>query len=85
MIYKNAEIYNAAEIEGNKKDGGIIWYRMPKAVMQKLEADNGKAMNVSSTGVEIRFVIKSGTAVVRMQSISDSSLHTCFHIYRGGI
>lgn len=85
MIYKNAEIYNASEIEVNEKDGSMTWYRMPKAVMDKLEMPNGKRLNMSSTGVEIRFVIKSGDAVVRMQAVSDKIVNACFHVYRGGI
>ena len=85
MIYKNAEIYNASEIEVNEKDGSMTWYRMPKAVMDKLEMPNGKRLNISSTGVEIRFVIRSGDAVIRMQSIADESVNAVFHIYRGGI
>ena len=85
MIYKNAEIHNASDLEINKKDGSMTWYRMPKHLMDKFEAPNGQAMNISSTGVEIRFVIKSGEAVVRMQSISEESVNTCFHIYRDGI
>lgn len=58
---------------------------MPKKLTDKFEAPNGKYMNVSSTGVEIRFVINSGTAVVRMQSTADKSMNSCFHVYRGGI
>lgn len=85
MIYKNAQLYNVSDIETDHKDGGVTWYRMPKKLMDKLEAPNGKHMNVCSTGVEIRFVINSGTAVVRMQSILDENINACFHVYRGGI
>lgn len=85
MIYKNAQLYNVSDIDTDSKDGGVTWYRMPKKLMDKFEAPNGKHMNVFSTGVEIRFVINSGTAVVRMQSILDENINACFHVYRGGI
>ena len=85
MIYKNAEIHNAAEIEINEKDGGITWYRMPKNLTDKFEISNAKKMNVRSTGVEIRFVIKSGNAVVRLRSVSEDGAKGSFHVFRGGI
>ena len=85
MIYKNAQLYNVSDIDIDSKDGGATWNRMPKKLTDKFEAPNGRYMNVSSTGVEIRFVINSGTAVVRMQSTADKSMNSCFHVYRGGI
>ncbi len=83
MIYKNAEIHNAAEIEMSEKDGSMIWYRMPKYLTDKFEISNAKNMNIGSTGVEIRFVIKSGTAEIRMRA--ENSKNNCFHIFRGGV
>lgn len=85
MIYKNVELYNVSDIDTDERDGGITWYRMPKKLMDKFETPGGKHMNVFSTGVEIRFVINSGTAVIRMQSIIDENINACFHVYRGGI
>lgn len=85
MIYKNAEIHNAAELKINNSDGSMEWHRVPKAVIESLDSQQGKDMAVSSTGVEIRFVMKRDTAVIRMQSISKPEVNSCFHVYRGGI
>ena len=85
MIYKNTEIHNAAELEINEKDGSMTWYRLPKSLMDTFELGGGNGMSLSSTGVEIRFVIKSGSAAIKMQSISEPGVTTCFHVYRGGI
>lgn len=85
MIYKNAEIYNVAELEINENDGSMTWYRLPKSLMNNFELDDGNKMNTSSGGVEIRFVIKSGSATIKMQSISEPGVTNCFHVYRGGI
>lgn len=85
MIYKNAEIHNVAEIKINERDGSMTWFRMPEYLMSKFEIERAKDMNVASTGVEIRFVIKSGTATVRMQSLSENGKNSSFHVFRGGI
>ena len=85
MIYKNAEIHNAAELKINKSDGSMEWTRIPQSAIESLDSQQGKNMAVSSTGVEIRFVMKSDTAVIRMQSISKPEVNSCFHVYRGGI
>ena len=85
MIYKKAEIHNVAEIKINEKDGSMTWFRMPGYLTDKFEIPMAKDMNVASTGVEIRFVIKSGTATVRMQSLSENGKNSSFHVFRGGI
>lgn len=81
MIYKNAELYNAEEIIKND-DGSISWLRVPKSVYNAIETEQGKKMAESSTGVEIRFVIKSGSALIRMATQTGDGI---FHVYRGGI
>ena len=82
MIYKNAEIHNAAGLELGK-DGSVMWYRMPKALMDKFELEGGKRMNICSTGVELRFVLKGDSATVTMQAADAGE--TGFHIFRGGV
>lgn len=81
MIYKNIEIYNIAEIVDNG-DGSVSWIRVPSSAYEKTETSQGKNMLVNSTGVELRFVIKSGNAVIKMATKSGGGL---FHVYRGSI
>lgn len=85
MIYKNAELYNVSEIETDDRDGSIKMYRMPKRLSKIFEGENGEFANSNSTGVEIRFVINSGNAIIRMKSACDKSVNAAFHIFRGGI
>jgi len=85
MIYKNAYIHNVADIEIDN-DGSMMWYRMPKNLMDKFDIENAKKMNVGSTGVEIRFVLKGYSATIRMQAVDNGgSTDNSFHIFRGGV
>ncbi len=86
MIYKNIEIFNVAEIY-DCPGGGISWMRVPKNVYETLECgDQARNMAKNSTGVELRFVIKSGDGVViRMAKLEPSNTTNVFHVYRGGI
>ena len=81
MHYKNAELYNIAEIVNNE-DGSISWKRVPSAVYSSLESEQGKRMAVCATGVELRFVLKGDKAVIRMATKEGDGI---FHVYRGGI
>lgn len=81
MIYKNAELYNVEQIIQNE-DGSISWCRVPEKVLNSLESETGSAVAHGSTGVELRFRIKSGKAVIKM---SVSSGEGCFHVYHGAI
>ncbi|MBQ7838893.1 MAG: hypothetical protein IJ390_00145 [Lachnospiraceae bacterium] len=81
MIYKNVEIYNAAELVENG-DGSISWKRVPSSVHRALESEQGKNMAVNATGVELRFVLKGDRAVIRMCTSKEDGV---FHVYRGGI
>ena len=84
MIYKNIEIYNAAEIE-ECEGGGVTWYRLPKTVYEKIESEQGKRMCKGSTGVELRFLQKSDTVKIVMQSLGGKSVVSTFHVYYGNI
>ena len=85
MIYKNAYIHNVAELEIDN-DGSMMWYRMPKNLMDKFDIENAKKMNVCSTGVEIRFVLKGDRATIRMCAVDNGgSTDNSFHIFRGGV
>ena len=85
MIYKNIEIHNIAElIPGD--DGSISWKRVPSFVHKEMEAPNADLVVHNSTGVELRFVIKGDSAIIRMSTLNNSpkSFNT-FHVFRGGI
>ncbi len=85
MIFKNAEFFNCAEIY---PDGdGYSWLRVPSEVDKALESGNQSfRMNRGSTGVEIRFVMKSDTVTLRMQKYAPDDLSvSVFHVFRGGI
>lgn len=85
MLYKNIEIYNAAELIPCQ-GGGVTWRRVPQNVYENMEMEEqGKRMCGNSTGVELRFVIKGDKATVCMQSLSSESSVTSFHVFRGGI
>ena len=80
MIWKNVEIHNAQELI--EKDGGITWTRIPSDVRENMETIYGKRTAVNSTGVELRFIMKSDEVKIRMSSESSTAV---FHVYRGGI
>ncbi len=82
MIYKNAELFNVGEIIENN-DGSVTWLRIPQKVYDKLETgEQGQRMARGATGVELRFVLKGESAVIKM---SCASVDGRFHVYRGGV
>ena len=85
MIYKNTEIHNAEELYDC--GGGVSWLRVPRSVYDALEhGDQARNMAKCSTGVEIRFVIKSGdSATIRMSKLTAADSTNVFHVFRGGI
>ena len=80
MIYKNIEIHNIGELIEND-NGSVSWIRVPSIVYEKMESEQGKSMCKGSTGVELRFVMKSDTVTLRMQTTGEG----IFHVYRGSI
>lgn len=81
MIYKNIEIHNIGEII-EMPNGSVSWCRVPLAVYENMESEQGKAMCKGSTGVELRFIIKSESVTLRMRTIGGEGV---FHVYRGSI
>ncbi len=82
MIYENVELFNVSEITPTD-DGGIHMHRFPLDV----EADfgnQGKKMNVSATGVEIRFRMTDGPVTVRLRMEDPNAIGTVC-IYQGSI
>lgn len=85
MIYKNALFHNVAEIIDNP-DGSISWKRIPSFVHENMEIKRMSDVAYNSTGVEIRFVLKGETAIIRMSaSENENNRFNSFHIYCGGI
>lgn len=81
MLYKNAELHNVEEIVNND-DGSISWMRVPSSVYNVIEIEQGKRMAVCSTGVELRFVLKSDNVIIKMCTKEADGK---FHVFRGGI
>ena len=68
MIWKNVEIHNAAELV--ETDGGVTWTRIPGKIREGMEKEGGKFMAGNSTGVELRFVMKSDEVRIRMAALA---------------
>ena len=84
MQYKNIEIHNTTELITNE-DGSISWIRVPKNVYDQVESDRGKRQLTQATGVELRFVINSKEAKIKMKSLATNGMVTNFHVYFGSI
>ncbi|MBE7037439.1 MAG: hypothetical protein E7404_00890 [Ruminococcaceae bacterium] len=85
MIFKNAKIHNTQELIPHK-DGSVTWCRIPQNVYDNLTTEPGKRAAVGSTGVEIRFVIKSGdSAKITLELLNDKPTRATFQVYYGGI
>lgn len=85
MLYKNVEIWGAAELIDNG-DGSISWKRVPSFVHNKMESKVADIIVHNSTGVELRFVIKGDSATIRMSTYANNPNSSCsFHVYRGNI
>lgn len=65
MIYKNIEIHNAAELIENT-DGSVSFRRVPECVQNSMEIN--KDACECATGTELRFVIKSDFAVIKLRT-----------------
>lgn len=83
MQYKGLEIHHVGHLVS--LENGVTWLRIPEPVHQSLESDMGKWMAKTAIGVELRFVIKSGTAKITMKSLSSPAVMTTFHVFHGGI
>lgn len=85
MIYKNIDIHGAAEIIENG-DGSVTWLRLPQSVIDGLDKPSSADRAKLSTGVEIRFVIRSGeSATITMSRNASGRSYGLFHVFRGGV
>ncbi len=84
MIYKNILFHNVEEFV--KTDKGVSWLRFPLSVCDKMESELGRQQCHNSTGVELRFIIKSESVKLRMRDISSKPEAVGnFHVDRGGM
>ena len=82
MIYQNVELFNVSELT-ELEDGGYRFHRFPCAV-EEVFRDQGKKMNVSNTGVEIRFRMKDTPVKIRLRMESPDAVCPIY-IYQGGV
>lgn len=83
MHYKGLDIHHVGHLV--PLENGVSWLRVPEEVHTTLESDMGKWMAKTAIGVELRFVIRSGTAKITLQSLSSPAVMTTFHVFHGGI
>lgn len=81
VIWKNLEIFNVDEIYENE-NGSISWRRIPLQLMQAVEREGARMQAVRSTGVELRFVMKSEQVKLKMRVRQGNGV---LHVYRGSI
>ena len=80
LIYENIEVHNAAELLPGES-GGAIWLRYPSSVCKTFERDGARIQAGNSTGVELRFIMKSDVVEIKLRSKGNGR----FHIFRGGL
>ena len=80
LIYENIEVHNAAELVPGEH-GGVAWLRYPSMVCAAFEKENARVQAGNATGVELRFIMKSERAVLRVFSKGEGH----YHIFRGGL
>lgn len=82
MIFKNIDFHNVSEIT-ECDDGSYMMHRFPVSVEERLEG--GQTANQITTGVELRFKIKSGIVKITLKNPSDPSSCPKVFQYRGSI
>ncbi len=84
MQYKNIEVHNVAHLI-ECENGGVSWLRVPQKIYDSMESDQGKRMCHNFTGVELRFVMKSDSAVIKLGSLTDKETHINFNVFFGDV
>lgn len=82
MIYKNLQIHNIGTLVQDSDNESVSWYRVSVAAYDAMDSDMGRRQCEGSTGVELRFVMKSDTVTLRMRVKNGTGI---FHVYRGSI
>lgn len=84
MQYKNIEVHNAEQLI-KCENGGVSWLRVPQKIYDSMESDQGRRMCHNFTGVELRFVMKSDSAVIKLGSLTDKETYINFNVFFGGV
>ncbi len=84
MIWKNIEVFNVSEITESEDGNGFTTHRFPSSVEAVL-SDQGKRMNVGTTGVELRFKMIGDTVKIHLVADVDEGAVLSAHLYRGSI
>ena len=82
MIFQNIDFHNVAELTRDT-DGSYIMHRFPLSVENELQG--GQTANKVTTGVELRFKIKSGIAKITLKNAGEPFTATKIYQYRGSI
>lgn len=83
MIYKNIDIHNIAEIV-ETENGGVEWLRLPWKAYNALYGETGRRMSRSTTGVELRFVMKGDSAKITLRPLAENGI-VGFNVFFGGL
>lgn len=83
MIFQNIDVHNAREFY-TAEGGGVNWSRMPSTVCDTLE-DRSRSILRDATGIELRFVIESGEAVITIRALSNPAALTSVCVFHGDI
>ena len=82
MIFKNIDFHNVSELTENE-NGSYTMHRFPLVVEEKLEC--GQMANTITTGVELRFKIKSGSVKIKLRNDGTAGTASTVYQYRGEI
>ena len=82
MIFKNIDFHNVSEITKDG-DGSYVLRRFPLSVEEKMEL--GQKANKASSGVELRFKMKSPTVTVKLKFPAEPEATTHLYLFRGSV
>lgn len=84
MIYQNIELYNVSDLEPLGRENAMKMLRVPAAVRDAMDGDQGRNMCAYNSGAELRFQMISNTVKIRMLC-NDPDRMTRHLVYFGGI
>lgn len=79
MVFQNVELFQTSE-SFQDADGGYGFLRIPSRVAQHL-SEGGQNMNRGTTGVELRFVLNSGKAKIRIRNAFPGTISNAVVFY----
>lgn len=84
MLYQNIELYNVRDLEPLGRDDAMKMLRVPAAVRDAMDGEQGKNMCAVNCGVELRFRMISDTVKIRMVC-NDPNRTVRQLVYFGGV